>query len=521
MERFENIIIGSGPSGTLTSKLISDSGKSVLMLDIGYDTDDKLNFDKPKQNFYENLKKYNTKTKNYKNYKNSNIKFPFGSDYVYKKNFFEDISCDKKLDFVLSNSFGGLSNIWANLVSPFKKIDINDWPISYEEFYKSKYLINNIIPINQNSDFDDYFETQISESKSYYDISDTGKKIISTLNKNKVKINDKGLFFGRSISSISNKFSKDNTDCLMCGLCHFGCPNNNMFSSVFLLKQLISRNNFKYQKNSFVSKILNNKSLEVIDINTQEKKIYHYKNLFICSGALSTSMLILRSNLVKNNIIKLKESHRFFFPIINKSKPAIYERFKNTLPEIFFELYNQSLGNRSVHMQLYSLSEVMLKPFTKIFGNLGYKLPYLVPQMNRMNILLGYLHSDYSGKIVIKYIKEDKDSYHYNFVPEFNPQTFIKIKKIKEFLKDTIGNNFFFPNILNDNGIIGSSYHYGSSFPMSNKPVKNVNVDIDGCLNKDLSIHIFDSSIFPSMPGSPTTYNTLINIARILNKLSL
>ena len=80
------------------------------------------------------------------NYNNPNLKYPFGSDFVFRKNKYEKISTNT-VDYIISNAQGGLSNIWATMVSPFKKEDINDWPISIDSYYKYLSSIEDIMPI--------------------------------------------------------------------------------------------------------------------------------------------------------------------------------------------------------------------------------------------------------------------------------------------------------------------------------------------------------------------------------------
>ena len=40
---------------------------------------------------------------------------------------------------------GGLSNIWGTLSSPFFRKDIENWGISYNEFYREKNKVESIL----------------------------------------------------------------------------------------------------------------------------------------------------------------------------------------------------------------------------------------------------------------------------------------------------------------------------------------------------------------------------------------
>ena len=96
------------------------------------------------------------------------------------------------------------------------------------------------------------------------------------------------------------------------------------------------------------------------------------------------------------------------------------------------------------------------------------------------------------------------------------------INKIINFLKDNIGKDFLFLKFLTNINLVGSSYHYGSSFPMSKNNKNNErSTSIVGELSGYSNIYILDASILPDMPASPTTLNVCINASRIIKKLSI
>ena len=90
-------------------------------------------------------------------------------------------------------------------------------------------------------------------------------------------------------------------------------------------------------------KVQNNKIyLEIIDMNTQKNIEYSCDNLFIACGPILTASLILRSKILNTNKIKIKEAQRFYFPAFYLGKAGNnLNELKNTLPELFFEVYNK------------------------------------------------------------------------------------------------------------------------------------------------------------------------------------
>ena len=65
----------------------------------------------------------------------------------------------------------------------------------------------------------------------------------------------------------------------------------------------------------------------------------------------------------------------------------------------------------------------------------------------------------------------------------------------------------------------GSSYHYGGSFPMCGPAGSETSTSENGELLKCKNVFILDASVFPDVPGSPTTFNIAINSNRIINNL--
>tara|TARA_A100001011_G_C14298529_1_gene839627 strand:+ start:883 stop:2472 length:1590 start_codon:yes stop_codon:yes gene_type:complete len=523
--KYQNIIIGSGPTGIVAAEEMLNLGKEVAILDYGNTIEKKnqkikqdfLN-DNDKSKFTKDIQKNKVVTKRYKN---ENLKFPFGSDYVFRENKFEKFKSQKNIDFLYSNAKGGLSNIWGTMYSPFYPNDIKSWDISYEEFYKNGKEIENSIPLLSGKDnLDNFFPINFGVNHSY-PLSSNAKDFFDKLEFEREEKNHNGIYFGRAKMAIGKKYSHKNTECKSCGLCHQGCPYDCMFSSVQLLEKIKSDKNLSYIKNIYVDKI--NKThelieLQTIDTLTNEKKVFYSKNVFICCGPISTATLMLRSNMVKGNKIILKESQRFFIPIFKKiNKKKSIDQNKNTLSEIFLEISNDKICDKSIHLQYYTFLNEMLKPLTKLFGKFAYLLPKFFPFIfGRLNLLIGYLHSDYSNGIIIE---KNKDQNIFEMKELINNNTDSVIEKTINFTKKNLEKHFYIFDFLLNKNLTGASYHYGGSFPMSIQDKDN-NTSLIGELYNHKNIFILDSSILPNVPASPTTVNVCINSKRIVKEIN-
>ena len=65
---------------------------------------------------------------------------------------------------------------------------------------------------------------------------------------------------------------------------------------------------------------------------------------------------------------------------------------------------------------------------------------------------------------------------------------------------------------------VAASFHVGSYFPMSNNS-NNYTSDTLGRINNNKNVHIMDSLILPSIHASTTTFTSLANALRIVDKI--
>ena len=86
---YDNIIIGSGPTAATAANKLLKLNKKVTIIDIGNNIEKKnlkIKNDylktKNKKQFLKSIKKNKILNK----YKNPHLKFPFGSEFVFKKN---------------------------------------------------------------------------------------------------------------------------------------------------------------------------------------------------------------------------------------------------------------------------------------------------------------------------------------------------------------------------------------------------------------------------------------------------
>ena len=118
----------------------------------------------------------------------------------------------------------------------------------------------------------------------------------------------------------------------------------------------------------------------------------------------------------------------------------------------------------------------------------------------------------------LKITKNDHGQYEYKLSEVFIKDTKEIVEKYFDLLKKEMNFMYINKKFLN-NGITGSSYHYGGSFPMTLNEKNKDGSSVKGNLNQYKNIFITDQSVLPEMPGSPTTFNAMVNAARIVNEI--
>ena len=108
----ENIIVGSGPASVSAASELLINNKKVLILDVGNEIEDekaeivKEYIENPDIAKFKN--KVDLAKKKIKKYPDPNLKFPYGSDFVFRVLKDENIEHSSKVNTLSSHAKGGL-----------------------------------------------------------------------------------------------------------------------------------------------------------------------------------------------------------------------------------------------------------------------------------------------------------------------------------------------------------------------------------------------------------------------------
>jgi choline dehydrogenase-like flavoprotein len=517
-------VVGSGPAGVACSYALVKKGYEVTMLDAGIELEPEI------ANTVEQLHKSKhfdpqllEKIKGNKSVSVKGVrkKLIYGSDYPYK-----EVAKHIPLysDGVVANptfAKGGLSSVWGASVMPYRSEDIKDWPISLEDL--SPYYASVLKFINIAAGDDDLISMfpLYTEHVQRIQHSKQALSLLKDLNLNRAQLNSSGIFFGSSRLAAQISPTEEMSGCVYCGLCLHGCPHKLIYNSAFTVAELSKDKNFRYIRDVIVEKV--NEESEGVIIIAYHKTVRHkmtFKGsaVFLACGALISTKIMLESGRFYNYEITLKDSQYFLFHLLRyKGVEDVTKELLHTLAQLNIEIFDKDIDQNSVHIQLYTYSDLYENALRPVYGLVSGIVNKQVERlMSRIIIGQGYLHSNSSSTISVR-LEEGSPS---KLILKGNNN-----KRAGEVVKAVLWKLFKNRKYLNAIPLIplmnigspGEGNHIGGSFPMSKNP-KQFQTDIFGRPFGYKKVYIVDASVFPSISAQTITLTTMANAYRIADQ---
>jgi choline dehydrogenase-like flavoprotein len=240
--------------------------------------------------------------------------------------------------------------------------------------------------------------------------------------------------------------------------------------------------------------------------------------VYLAAGVIPTAQILLRSQSAYNQPLRLQDSQYFLFPLVLARRTRdVQTEPLYTLSQLFIELCNPQISRHTVHLQLYTYSEMIGQAVRKTFGPLAKPLAGLARQLEeRLLIVQGFLHSDESptmGMTLEHTGVNGRDCLHVTAQP--NPGGRRTVKRVlHEMLRQTrrLGGVALSPMLQMAEP--GRSFHSGGSFPMRQQP-KPFESDCLGRPHGWTRVHAVDATVLPSIPATTITLSVMANAHRI------
>ena len=395
----------------------------------------------------------------------------------------------KGLNFSNSYAFGGLSNIWGCSVEEFSDNEFSGWPDIISDIRNAYKNLNKSIQFY--SPVDEYSP---NDNKLFY-----FKKIFN---------NTSDIF-----SVVKSRLALSDSLCVRCGECLYGCRYDATFTSKHFINKQINSGRIDYIDGIFVDFVSEKKDFSIVSGKDHSGARVNFKSkkILLCAGAVNTAKILLNS-FDQIDHVTLRDSQYFILPIITRKSCFNSSKEDSVALSHFVIKQRNIIEDKSIHYQFYFPSKYTYKVIDKKLSFLPFKLPKLLK--NKICILQGYLPSSLSGSIKIRKVDSEIEAI------EYEKYSNLYLNHALQNLKPIMTKSGLFP-IFSSLKIYPtlSSYHFGSSFPMTDKSVSIGQSDLLGRLKGLSNIHILDSSILPEINAGSFTYTVMANAMRIVKVL--
>ena len=511
-------VIGSGPAAVACAQALLARGAQVLMLDAGTQLEparaaivSQLAAQPPEIWDAAALEKIHAHIP--PGEKNLPDKLLFGSDFIYRGAEKWIPWRGENVDLKPSLALGGLGNVWGAAMLPYRDVDIADWPVRSAQLAAHYAAVAQFTGLSGVADdLAEWFplpKTKATPARA----SRQAEMLLGNLQRQRARLRERGWRFGRARVAVRGG------DCHHCGQCMQGCVYDAIYNSASTVRQMQAHKNFSFRPSVIVTRVA--ETADGVDIFAKSmadggELKFSAARVFLAAGVIPTAQIVLRSRALYEQPVRLRDSQYFLFPLLlargagDVRCEALY-----TLSQVFIELQRPEISARTVHLQIYTYSQLIGEALRRSFGPLAGALEPLARKLEeRLVIVQGFLHSDDSRSMEMILRREHSgDRLHVRALDDRFPRPAIK-RVVRELLKNfrALGGLPLSPQLQIPNP--GRSFHNGGSFPMRAHPGA-LETDTLGRLPGWEKIHLADASVLPSIPANTITFTAMANAHRI------
>ncbi|MFO1018189.1 MAG: hypothetical protein U1E03_11360 [Hyphomonadaceae bacterium] len=501
MAEIDCLVIGSGPSGVACASALLAAGRRVLMVDPG------LTLEADRTAAVDAARAAGPLSP-------ANAawaaplpgrvprKLIYGSDFPYR-DASEALALDPHgMGAEPSFARGGLSNVWGASALPYTAHDIADWPVSADDLAPHYAACAELLGIaGEKDDLAEWLPLH-GEPQAQLRASAQAATMLDAMTRHRAALHERGFRFGRA------RVAADASNCTYCGLCLHGCPDRLIYSSNRTITAMQTNTNFTL-RGDIVVETLGDAVAHGKDRNTGAPVSLEANRIFLASGAIPSTAMLLRSADAFDQTVTLKDSQYFLLPLaLFRGAPGAREEKLHTMAQLFLELRDAALSPYTIHMQIYTYNSLMAGAVRQ---RLGAMLEPLARWGDAHFVLIqGYLHSAHSGEIEMTLRRDKLEA---RGKPSLEARRIIGALVRKLMAHATKLGAMALPPLMEITEP-GRGFHIGGSFPMRAAPSK-YETDTLGRPFGWRRTHVVDATVLPSVPATTITYPVMANAHRI------
>ena len=513
-------VIGSGPAGVACAKALLARGVTVLLLDAG------LELEPDRARIVRECAAVKPAVWNPQQIATLNgglaadahgvpLKLVFGSDFPYRETEEKIPWRNHGTGLKPSLALGGLTNVWGAAMLPHREMDIAGWPVSNAALAPHYRAVTGFTGLAAQSDALEEIFPLHCDRPGRLQSSRQADLLLGNLNRHREVLRERGWLFGRARVAVRAAANAQGGGCVHCGLCMSGCPYGCIYNSADTVRELRAEKNFTYQRDVIVTRLRETAGkvfIEGFHRETRAPLVFEADRTYLAAGVIPTAQIILRSQAAYDRPLTLRDSQYFLFPLLlARRTPNVQTEALYTLSQLFIELDRREISRRSVHLQLYTYSNLVGQAVRKSLGPLKMFARQLE---ERLVIVQGFLHSEDSGTMSMTLKRDgEKDFLQLDAQPNSGAGRIVK-KVMRELLAQTrrLG-GIVLPPLL-QLAEPGRSFHCGGSLPMRAQPGQFESDPL--CRPQGWSrVHAVDASVLPDVPATTITFSVMANAHRI------
>ena len=526
---YDFIVVGSGCTGAMAAQTLVESGKKVLMVDVGF-SDSRYKGIIPDETFLDIRKNESKQYKYilgkdlegiswYTNGKGDQITPP--RKFMFKNA--ESLAPTQSDTFLATESlaYGGLGNGWGIGCWEWSDIELTKAGLKPKEIISAYQVVADRIGISGTKDSaSEYTVRDLHDIDPSPHADGLHSTLYKRYKKRETKLNELGLHMGRTPLALITRDRGERKGYKYDELGFYDDTKESAYRPWITVNQLKKYPNFTYLGNKLVTKFSEkNDTVEVtcIDVDSKKSERISAKRLVLSAGTFGSARIVLRSG--KSKGVKL--------PIL--CNPYSYMSFMNPfllgsgVEKEKLEFANLSLfldeagDNSEVSMaSMYGYQSLMLFRVARQ-SPLSIKdtrsfLQYMTPSLS----ILGVHHPDHQSKSKYLSLTSDPTSptgdslkIHYKLTQAENNENKKRDSKYVQAMM-RLG---MIP-VKNYSPRHGAGLHYAGSLPYS-ETEQEYRLDSRGKLYGYKNVYVSDGSGFTFLPAKGLTFTLMANSHRV------
>lgn len=519
------LVVGSGCSGSMAAQTLIESGKQVLMLDVGY-LPDPASKQIPDKDFLS----LRTKDKDQHLYfigqdasgiswgdvgKGEQITPP--RSHIFRGT--EQLIPLRSRTFnpLESLAYGGLGAGWGLQCWKFSDYDLRESGLDLARMHGAYEKIASRVGMSATEDAAAKYT--INGLRNYQPspkLDRNHRYIQRAYDKNRGLLQKRGFILGRTPLALITKDFGSRKGYKYRDMDFYSDNDQSAWRPWITINQLRQRKNFTYMPNLLVTKFAeksHHTEVYAIDTKSNEEKVFKCRKLVLAGGALGSARIVLRSANDYNAKLPLLCNPYHYVPCIQPKylgRGAEKRKLGFTQLSLFYDIKGT---NEDVSVSsLYSYQSLMLfrliRHIPLNFADARVITQYLMSGL----VIMGIHHPDKPSKD--KFIQLNKDvatltgdHLRAHYTSSRSEQREHR-RREKMYLKAMRKMGTFGLKIMDPGN--GASIHYAGTLPYSDKKERH-HLDPSGRLHFTKSVYVADSSGFKYLPAKGLTFSLMAN----------